>query len=253
MQWCNSRLRQTAPTQQPLVSHKPTSRSSILGIVSRNSVLALCAGFALVTAVALASAQDKVLENLKGVVRYESAGVAARDLALNGTVGVSDRNILSTGSESLGKLTLPDSSTITLGGDTRVELSRFDLSNVAHAAFVLYSGKTRFAVNHPKGALANYTFKTPVGEIAVRGTQGDISVDIQDGMRLNVYHLGENNQPVTLDTIYGEHFTLHGGEKVWVRWQNGKLVGRQTVLSRAEVDRFGEFGPPSTIDGGPPK
>lgn len=207
---------------------------------------------ALVTAVALGRSSDKVLENLKGVVRYESPGVAARDVAPNATVAVDDRDTLSTSSASLGRLTLPDSSTVMLGQNTRVGLSYFDFTNAAKASFVLYNGKTRFDVRHPAGAQANYTFKTPVGEIAVRGTLGDISVDIQDGMRLNVYGTHNADAPVavTLDTIYGEHFALHPGEKVWVRWQNGKLVGRQTVLSQAEIDRFAEFGPPGGV---PPK
>lgn len=201
--------------------------------------------------VAISASDDKVLQNLKGVVRYETGGAAARDLAPKGSVAVADRDIVTTGSVSLGSLTMPDSSVVMLGQQTRVEVSGFHASDVENAAsFIVYNGKTRFDVRHPQGAKANYTFNTPVGEIAVRGTLGDISVDPQDGMRLNVYAA---SAPVTLDTIYGEHFSLKGGEKVWVRWLNGKLVGRKTVLSKAEVDRFAEFGPPATIQGTPPK
>jgi hypothetical protein len=227
-------------------------RNSTQGIVSRNSVLALAACVALASAVAFAATSDKVLENVKGVVRYQSAGAAARDLAPSGSVAVNDRDTLSTGGASLGELVLPDSSIVMLGQNTRVQVSGFNEAGTTTASFVVYDGKTRFDVRHPAGAKANYTFKTPVGEISVRGTLGDISVDAQDGMRLNVYGTHNAGAPVavTLDTIYGEHFDLHAGEKVWVRWQNGKLVGRKTVLSQAEIDRFAEFGPPG---GAPPK
>ena len=227
------------------------SSPNSLGARSRNRLIAVVAIIASLLPLNSSANDDKVLQNVKGVVRYETGGTAAHDVAPKAMVAVGDHDIVSTGTVSLGSLTMPDSSVILLGQQTRVEVSGFRASDVENSAtFVVYDGKTRFDVHHPSGAKANYIFKTPVGEIGVRGTYGDISVDPQDGMRLNVYTA---SAPVTLDTIYGEHFSLKGGEKVWVRWQNGKLVGRQTVLSKAEVDRFAEFGPPTAVQGGPPK
>ena len=198
------------------------------------------------------AAGDKELQNIRGDVSYQLPKGPAHALARSASIVLNDHDIASTGNASLGALTLPDSSRITLGQDTRVRLGLFEQTESTTAKFVIYNGKTRFSVAHPQGAKANYIFSTPVGEIAVRGTNGDISVDANDGMRLNVYHLGDDNLPVTMTTIYGEHFDLHGGQKLWVRWQNGRLVGRQTRLSKQEINRFAEFGPPASIDGGAP-
>ena len=216
-------------------------------------MVALLLGAAVLLLPAYATAQsDKVLENLKGTVFYQLPGGGPHQLAASASIAIDDRDIASTGRASLGALTLPDSSRITLGQDTRVLLGLFEASQITNAKFVIYNGKTRFSIQHPGGAKANYVFSTPTAQIAVRGTTGDISVDVNDGMRLNVYHLGDPNLPVIAQTIYGEKFTLHGGEKLWVRWQQGRIVGRQTKLSKTEVNRFAEFGAPAAIDGGAP-
>ena len=210
-------------------------------------------GAMLLATTLFASAQnEKVLENVRGAVSYQLPDGKPHQLAPDASIVLNDHDVAATGRGSLGALTLPDSSRITLGQETRVLLGLFDQNDGTNAKFVIYNGKTRFSIQHPQGAKANYIFDTPTGQIAVRGTIGDISVDVNDGMRLNVYHLGDPNLPVTVQTIYGERFTLRGGQKLWVRWQGGRLVGRQTKLSRAEVNRFSEFGPPSTIDGGAP-
>ncbi|GAC1388779.1 MAG: hypothetical protein NVSMB31_03480 [Vulcanimicrobiaceae bacterium] len=212
----------------------------------------LLAAAILLTPLNVRAAADKILENMRGSLTYEVPGSQPKALAQSASIVLADRDIASTGNASLGALTLPDSSRITLGQNTRVQLGLFEQSASTNAKFTIYNGKTRFSIQHPNGAKANYTFSTPTAQIAVRGTIGDISVDLNDGMRLNVYHLGQPDLPVTVETLYGEHFTLHGGQKLWVRWQGGRLVGRQTRLSKAEVNRFAEFGPPSAIDGGVP-
>lgn len=190
----------------------------------------------------------KVLQNLKGSVSYRSPHGLRRAVALRASVLVRDRDVASTGAASLGVLTLPDSSRIMLGQRTRVRVGLFQPGAVAKARFVVYNGQMRFTVEHPHGARANYVFQTPVASIAVRGTIGDISVDVVDGMRLNVYHLSSPNLPVIVQTVYGQRFVLRGGQKVWVRWLNGRLVGRETALSKAEIDRFAQFGAPRKID-----
>ncbi|HUY11650.1 MAG TPA: FecR domain-containing protein [Candidatus Dormibacteraeota bacterium] len=196
--------------------------------------------------------QVRTLTNLHGNVLYQRPGAALQPLARSASVAVTRSDIAATRRASMGALTLPDSSRILLGENTRVRIGGFSESSVTSAHFVIYNGKTRFFVEHPAGAKANYTFETPVAQIAVRGTVGDISVDINDGMRLNVYHVGDPGLPVIVRTIYGQRFTLHGGQKVWVRWLNGRLVGRETALSRAEIARFAQFGAPPRIDGGLP-
>lgn len=199
-----------------------------------------------------AGAAGKVLHNVRGAVTYQPPGQRAQPLAPSASVALDDRAIASTAAASLGSLTLPDSSLILLGQDTRVQLGLFREGAQTQARFIIYNGKTRFHVEHPHGAKAAYTFVTPTASVAVRGTMGDISVDENDGMRLNVYHLSSPRLPVVVKTIYGQRFTLHGGQKLWVRWLNGRLVGRETRLSRVEIARFAEFGPPPVVDGGMP-
>jgi hypothetical protein len=124
---------------------------------------------------------------------------------------------------------------------------------VAKAHFVVAYGKLRFRVEHPAGAKADYTFTTPTGEVAVRGTDGDISVDPFDGVRVNVYHLSDAALPVHVAMINGLNFDIPAGQKIWMRWEKGQLVGKVLPLTPAEIDRFSEFGPPATVDGGAPK
>jgi hypothetical protein len=218
---------------------------------------------ALILAAAIASASgaaeclaaetsDKVLTNVHGDVRYLAYG-SGRPLALAtaASIALSDDDVAQTGSASMGAIVLPDSSRVTLASDTTVKLDVFNgVTSSAH--FVVFGGKLRFRVEHPRGATANYTFTTATGSVAVRGTEGDISADPLDGVRVNVYHLSDPSLPVVVTTIDGRRFDIPGGEKIWMRWQSGELVAKVLPLTQPELDRFRELGAPSTIDGGPP-
>jgi hypothetical protein len=196
----------------------------------------------------------KVLENIRGIVSYQTRDNApAHDLAPAASIALRDDDVARTGAQSQGAITMPDSSRITLGANTTVKLDVFAPGAVARAHFVLFEGKTRFRVEHPKGASADYTFATPTAEVGVRGTEGDIAVDAFDGVRINVYHTSDPLLPVHVTTVDGKSYDVPGGSKIWVRWQSGALVARVTTLTKAELSRFDEFGPPATIDGGPPQ
>ena len=145
----------------------------------------------------------------------------------------------------MATITLPDSSKVILASNTAIKLDTFTQESVAHAHFVVAYGKLRFRVEHPAGAKANFTFSTPTGEIAVRGTDGDISVDPFDGVRVNVYHLSDPALPVHVSMINGLTFDIPAGQKIWMRWQSGTLVGKVLPLTQAEIDRFSELGPPA--------
>jgi ferric-dicitrate binding protein FerR (iron transport regulator) len=194
---------------------------------------------------ALASQSDIQLQNLHGAVTYESYPTGeARDVAPNASVVVKDDDVAKTGDRSMAAVTLPDSSRVTLASNTAIKLDTFDAATVAKAHFVVAYGKLRFRVEHPAGAKADYTFTTPTGEIAVRGTEGDISVDPFDGVRVNVYRLSDATLPVHVSMINGSTFDIPAGQKIWMRWQSGTLVGKVLPLTQAEIDRFSELGPP---------
>lgn len=200
---------------------------------------------------ALGSA-GKVLQNVHGTVAFLSYPDGAKHpVALDASIPIADDDVAMTGSASMGAIVLGDSSRVIMASDTTVKVDAFDaVDNSAH--FVVAAGKLRFRVEHPSGAKANYTFTTPTGQIGVRGTEGDISVDALDGVRVNVYHLSDPSLPVTVEMIDGQTFDIPAGKKIWMRWQSGKLVGKVLPLTPAEVNRFSELGPPSTIDGGMP-
>lgn len=196
-----------------------------------------------------------MLTNMHGDVSYVlHADAQTTKLAPSATVTLSDDDLAKTGDRSMGGIVLPDSSRIILASNTTIQMEAFDTDqfDAAKAHFVVAGGKLRFLVQHPKGAKADYTFTTPTGEIAVRGTEGDISVDPLDGVRVNVYHLSSPSLPVRVTMINGETFEIPAGQKIWMRWQAGTLVGKVLPLTKAEIDRFSELGAPSEVDGGFP-
>jgi hypothetical protein len=209
--------------------------------------------FALLSTAAGAADGDKSLTNLRGSVQYVTNDKQPpHPLAPSATIALADDDVAQTLAQSMGKITLGDASSIILASNTIVKMDAFDRANAsAHA--VVFIGKMRFRVIHPNGAQANYTFTTPTATASVRGTEGDIAVDPLDGVRINVYHIDDPSLPVHVALIDGTSYDVSGGQKIWMRWEHGKLVARVTPLTNAELNRFAELGPPATIDGGPPK
>ncbi len=187
------------------------------------------------------AASDKVLSNVKGSVSYEDSGKTTQ-VAPNGSIALTDKETAITGDASLGKLQLPDSSVVTLGSQTRVQLAFFNQTDVANAQFVIYQGKTRFKVEHPEGAKANYTFVTPTSSIAVRGTEGDIGVD-GDSLTVNVYSA---SQPVSVAFSGGKVQLVNAGQSLTAKIVNGVVQLAVNKLTQAAVDQFaGDFGVPT--------
>lgn len=204
---------------------------------------------ALMGGAAFAAAGDKALTNLHGTVTYIAYPSGdSKPVAPNAQVVLNDDDVARTGEASMGAVLLPDSSKIILASNTAVKLDAFNAAGTAQAHFVVAYGKLRFQVQHPSGAKANFTFTTPTGEVAVRGTEGDISVDVLDGVRVNVYHLSDPSLPVHVAMLNGQTFDIPAGQKIWMRWQSGTLVGKVLPLTQAEIDRFNELGPPTTLD-----
>ncbi|MBV8074500.1 MAG: FecR domain-containing protein [Candidatus Eremiobacteraeota bacterium] len=188
---------------------------------------------------------DKVLANVKGSVGYEKSGKAT-PLAPDATIVLADKDVAVTGSASLGRVQLPDSSTVTLASLTRVELSFFTQSQaeIANAQFVVYQGKTRFKVEHAQGAKANYTFVTPTSTVSVRGTEGDIAVDDQS-LTVNVYSASE---PVSVTFKDGQVKVVAAGQSLVANIVNGIVQAQVGALTQAAVDKFNELGVPTNWD-----
>lgn len=189
--------------------------------------------FIAVAAVALpmavcADTADKQLQSVKGNVSYQH-GAATRPLATSASIVLADKDYALTGADSRGAVDLPDSSVVTVGSDTKIQMAFFNQAAIANAKFVIYDGHARFEVRHPQGSKANYTFITPAATIAVRGTQGDIGVT-PDSLQVNVYEVCDPQMPVVVTTKHGQQFTV-GADQAFV----GKLVGG---ILQAQVEQL---------------
>jgi len=196
------------------------------------------------------SDDDKVLTNVKGGVSYERDGTP-HTLVPKVKQLLADQDVAVTQTASLAQVTLPDSSLVTLGAQTRVQLAFFNQTDIANAKFVVYQGKTRFLVQHPQGAAANYTFVTPTTQIAVRGTEGDIEVD-QNNLTLNVYN---SSQPdgvavtYTAGNLAGTTVKVLPGQSLVANLVNGIIQASVNKITQAALNQFSELGIPTSVSG----
>jgi FecR protein len=195
------------------------------------------------------SAEDKSLQNVKGSVSYQAPKAAVVRIATSASVTLADEDTAITGTESLAALNFPDSSQVLVGAESRVQLASFNETQVANAKFVIYVGKVRFAVRHPQGAKANYTFTTSTGTIAVRGTQGDVEYDQNGALHVNVYELCDKNNPVVITTKNGQRYTLIAGQSLVAQLVNGIVHAEVQQLTQQLINQFApDFGVPSSWD-----
>ncbi|MHB8147096.1 MAG: FecR family protein [Vulcanimicrobiaceae bacterium] len=212
--------------------------------------LAFVAAAILCSAIALpALASDSTVENSKGVVSYQVPQTSPKPIAPNASIALADRDFAITGDSSLATITLPDSTNILVGSLSKVQMAFFNQAQIASAKFVIYNGRVRFAVRHPKGAQANYRFVTPTGTIGVRGTQGDIEYDANGSLRVNVYEVCDPNEPVVVTTKTGQRFTVVPGQSLIAQIVNGQVQARIEQLTQQLIDQFSpDFGIPTDWD-----
>lgn len=193
-----------------------------------------------------AAADDKQLQNLKGSVSYRTASGSVQPVAVRASAVVQENDTAQTAGGSMGAIDLPDSSRILLGANTSVKIDRFDQADITTAAFEVV-GKVRFKIEHPKGARANYTFKSSTAQIAVRGTTGDIAFG-ENSLQVNVYELTDPALPVAVTLNNGQVFFLHAGQSLTVTFGAAAATIAQAAvqnLSPNSVQPFSEFGAPA--------
>jgi hypothetical protein len=136
-----------------------------------------CAAFALF-ALALCTplrAADgvKQLAHVAGTVEYQIGSDQLRQIF--GKIDLPDDALAVTLALSRAQVVLPDSSSIDVGPATRIRLGAFNAADTGNPNLVVLElGVLHFNVRHPAGGRANYRFRTPTSEIAVRGTEGYI-------------------------------------------------------------------------------
>ena len=210
---------------------------------------ALCASLftaliALLPVVASPADTDKTLQNVKGTVTYGPQKAPTTTLAPKASTTLNNNDYAATGPGSLATITLPDSSQIEMGSNASVQMVSFSQTDMAHANFVVV-GKMRFTVNHPAGAKADYNFTTSTGQIAVRGTVGDIFANPSGGLQVNVYALSNPALPVQVTLVNGQVFTLAAGQSlVATAAAAGAVSASVTGVSQSMFTPFSELGAP---------
>jgi hypothetical protein len=118
------------------------------------------------------AADEAGLRNVRGTVGYQTAKDAPFT-RVYATYVIKNNELAVTQRASNGLLTLTDSSEIALGENTTIQVGQIvQAEAAAPRSITLVAGAVRFAVRHPQGARANYTFVTPISQVAVRGTDG---------------------------------------------------------------------------------
>jgi hypothetical protein len=211
--------------------------------------IALLLAASAVMATPLRAAEDKLLQNTRGTVSYQTPNAKLTPLAINASIGLTDQATTITGTASLATVTMPDSSQVLIGSDSRVQLASFSQTTVANARFVVYVGGVRFAVRHPKGAKANYIFTTPTASVGVRGTEGDVLYAADGSLRVNVYELCDPNAPVEVKTREGKSFTVLAGQSLYAQIVNGIVQTQLGALTQQLIDQVvPDFGVPPSWD-----
>jgi SSS family solute:Na+ symporter len=210
---------------------------------------ALVLGLVLAPQRAFAADTDKTLTNVKGSVSYERSGKQSR-LVPAASIALATQDWATTGGDSQARVLLPDSSRVLIASDTRVQMVRFDQSDVAHAQFVVDHGRLRFQVEHPSGPRADYTFKTTTANIAVRGTEGDIAVE-GDDLSINVYNTKSPDAPVEVTFTAGDQpgkvVKLFAGQSLVAKLVDGVIQTQVDKVTQAAMAQFSELGVPTSV------
>ncbi|MBV8637478.1 MAG: FecR domain-containing protein [Candidatus Eremiobacteraeota bacterium] len=193
---------------------------------------------------------DKTLKTVEGNVTYGASSSPTTKLAKNASTSLADNDYTQTGGNSMATITLPDSSVVTVGANSNVQMKSFDNAGGTNTANFVVVGKMRFQVEHPAGAKANYTFQTPTGQIAVRGTVGDIFATLGQGgapggLQVNVYALTNPALPVQVTLVNGQVFTLAAGQSLVVTSAAGAVVGSVGAVSNTTFAPFSQLGAPA--------
>lgn len=177
----------------------------------------------------------KQLRRVKGTVGYQVAAAAPLTPVL-GKIDLPDDAFAVTQTESVAELALPDSSVVTLGAGTRVQIGAFNTTAAGPGStIVVNSGTLRFDIKRPAGGRANYQFQTATSQIAVRGTIGLLSV-INGITNVACVQCAADSVVVTAG---GQTFTLVTGQLITINAAGAAATG---ALTPGATAAFGEAG-----------
>lgn len=192
------------------------------------------------TASSVAAAADPapiVLERLSGSVGYLTAPLA-QPVPVTGRLTIDPRDYALTQLRSMAALDLPDSSVVSIGASTRVQVGQFeDSQGGSRMSMTIYSGAVHFSVRHPQGARASYVFVTPTSEVAIRGTEGIIVVLPGETIVACVHGMPNDTLVIARD---GSRMYIPVGETVRIRAMTKK---RMSMVMRKGIagPQFAQF------------
>jgi hypothetical protein len=113
------------------------------------------------------------LQRVRGTIGYQTAETSTDFKPIFGKIDLPDNDFAVTRAQSAAVVALPDSSLVSLGENTNVQIGAFDgASATPGSTIILKGGSLRFDIRRPAGGAANYHFTTATSQIAVRGTVG---------------------------------------------------------------------------------
>jgi hypothetical protein len=164
------------------------------------------------------------LKAVRGTVGYQTAKDAPFQRVI-ANYPIKDNELAITQAASNGLLTLADSSQVALGASTSIQVGLITQAEAAAPrSITLIAGAVRFAVRHPQGAQANYTFQSALTQVAVRGTDGLFSSG-PNGDTITCLNCAAGDVTVT---AAGKSFPLLTGQTAFV-----SLAGVVTLAATA--------------------
>lgn len=140
--------------------------------------IALVSGItlALTPYVTRAAGSPKQLQHVRGDIGYQTAATGTDYKAVFGKFDLPDDDFAATHAASAAVLAMPDSSLVSLGENTTVQVGAFNTTAAGPGSTITVNGGSlRFDIRRPQGATANYRFVTNTSAVGVRGTVGLLS------------------------------------------------------------------------------
>jgi len=148
----------------------------LFAVFRATTALVLVAGLVLTGLNVTQAAGSKQLQRVRGTIGFQTAAAGTDFKAVFGKLDLPDDDFAVTRAASAAVLAMPDSSLISLGENTNVQVGAFTTTAAGPGSTVtIGNGALRFDVRRPTGGVANYRFVTVTSQTAVRGTVGLLS------------------------------------------------------------------------------
>jgi hypothetical protein len=122
------------------------------------------------------AANSKQLQRVRGTIGWQTASTGTDFKAVFGKFDLPDDDFAVTRAQSAAVLAMPDSSLVSLGENTTVQVGAFNNAAAGPGSQItLNNGALRFDIRRPQGGVANYRFVTTTSAVGVRGTVGLLS------------------------------------------------------------------------------